>query len=141
MADTIYHNWFARIMSGGQNCAASGNAFKLALFTDVRAAIDPDATAYAVTNEVAGTGYTAGGFAFTNTNNSVTDDDTNNYTVFDIAQDAVWSSSTITARWADLYNSTDTNNLVCCFDFGANKSSSNGTFTVQFSANGVLRLT
>jgi hypothetical protein len=140
MADTAYHNFFARILSKAINCAAGGDTFKLALFTDVRASIDPDATAYATTNEAVGTGYTAGGFAFTNTNNAVADVDASNWATFDIAEDAAWASSTITARWADLYSATDSNSLVGCFDFTANQSSSNGTFTVQFSANGIMRL-
>jgi len=86
--------------------------------------------------EVSGTGYTAGGQSLNN--KSVTKDNANDKAVFD-ADDVTWSNSTITARYAVLYDNTLINkDLIACFDFGEDKSSSNGDFTIQWSANGIL---
>lgn len=93
-----------------------------------------------VTNEVTGTGYTAGGATLAN--KSVTQDNTNNLAYFD-ADDVVWSSSTITARYAVIYKDTgtpSTSNLIAVIDFGSDQISSSGNFTIQWSANGILRV-
>jgi len=93
-----------------------------------------------VTNEVTGTGYTAGGATLSN--KSVTQDNTDDEGVFD-ADDVTWSNSTITARGAVLYKSTGndaTSPLICYFDFGENKSSSNGDFSIQWNSEGIINL-
>lgn len=93
-----------------------------------------------ITNEVSGTGYTAGGATLAN--KTVTQDNTDNEGVFD-ADDVTWSSSTITARGAVLYKDTgtaSTSPLICYFDFGSDKSSSNGNFTIQWNAEGIINL-
>lgn len=139
MADVVYHNFFLQIMTKTMDLGVGGDVFKLALFTGSKV-IEVDDITYSNTNEVSGDGYSEGGYLFTNTNNSITDDDGNNWTIFDIAEDATWAAATITARYAQLYNSTVTNKLICCFDFGADKSSTAGTFKVTFNASGVLKL-
>lgn len=142
MADLVYHDFFSEIMKGTHNCGASGNVFKLALFTSTHTP-NADATSYSdLTNEVAnGNGYTTGGYTFSAANNSVVNDDANNWSTFDINEDATWSNATITARYAVLYNNTAAGkNLVCQWDFGSDKASSNGTFKVVFNASGILRL-
>jgi hypothetical protein len=91
-------------------------------------------------NEVSGTGYTAGGQALAN--KAVTADNTDNEGVFD-ADDASWTSSTITARGAVLYKDTgtpSTSPVICYIDFGADKVSSGGTFTISWNAEGILNL-
>jgi hypothetical protein len=88
-------------------------------------------------NEVSGTGYSAGGATLAD--KAVTQNDTTDKAVFD-ATDVTWSSSTITARYAVLYDTTVSDNLICCIDFGANYSSTNGNFTIQFDSAGVLTL-
>jgi len=88
--------------------------------------------------EVSGDGYTAGGATLNN--KSVTQDNTNDRGVLD-ADDVTWSNSTITARGAVLYKDTgdpSTSPLICYFDFGEDKSSSDGDFTIQWSADGIL---
>ena len=103
-----------------------------------------DNTTYStLANEHGATGnYATGGASITKANMAPTDDDTNNWAYFDITEDVTWASSTITARYATLYNDTHaTKGLICQFDFGSDKSSSNGNFTIQFNANGVIRLT
>lgn len=91
-----------------------------------------------ITNEVVGTGYTAGGQTLTNP--SVTQDDTDNEGVFD-ADNVTWTSSTITARYAIIYKDTGvagTSPLIAYIDFGSDKSSSAGDFTIQWAAEGII---
>lgn len=93
-----------------------------------------------VTNEVVGTGYTAGGAALAN--KAVTADNTDNEGVFD-ADDTTWATSTITARGAVLYKDTGTpatSPIICYIDFGSDKVSSAGNFTVAWNAEGILNL-
>lgn len=93
-----------------------------------------------VTNEVSGTGYTAGGATLAS--KTTTQDDTDNEGVFDAA-DVTWSSSTITARGAVVYKSTgtaSTSDLICYFDFGSDQTSSSGDFTIQWNSEGIVNI-
>ena len=93
-----------------------------------------------VTNEVVGTGYTAGGNTLTVTTSQ---DNTDNEGVFDAA-DTSWSTATITARGAVIYKSTgtaSTSPLICYIDFGADYVSTGGTFTITFNAEGIINIT
>jgi hypothetical protein len=140
MADVIYHNWFLQMMTKTVNMGSGGDVFNLALFTNSKV-IEVDDVTYSTTNELpTADGYTQGGYPFTNTNQSVTDVDGSDWTIFDIAEDAQWTTATITARYAQLYDATVSNRLVCCFDFGTDKSSTAGTFKVVFNASGVMKL-
>lgn len=140
MADVIYHNVFLEFMTKTMNLGNGGDVFNLALFTSSKV-IQVDDVTYSTTNECPETGnYVHGGYAFTNTNNTVTDVDADDWTIFDIAEDATWATATITARYAQLYNATVANKLVCCFDFGTDKSSTAGTFKIVFNASGVIKL-
>ena len=106
---------------------------------------DQDAHNYfddVVANEVTGTGYTQGGITLankTNTYNSAT-----NVIVLD-ADDVTWSSSTITARYAVVYDASPATNatrpLIGYVDFGSDQSSSNGNFTITWDATGIVRIT
>ena len=90
-----------------------------------------------VDNEVSGDGYTAGGATLAS--KTVTQDDTNDRGVFDAA-DVTWSDSTITARGAVLYKDTgtpSTSPVICYFDFGEDKISTDGDFTIQWNAAGI----
>ena len=93
-------------------------------------------------NEVTGTGYTAGGLSLTGKTNTY--DAANNVIVLDAA-DAVWSASTITARYAVIYDNSGATNaqkaLVGYVDFGADQSSTNGNFTVTWDNTGIVRIT
>lgn len=139
MADVIYNAFKKNIMNGGIDLDT--NTIYVMLVTS---SYTPDQDTHEdradVTNEVSGTGYTAGGAEITN--KSVTQDNTDNEGVFD-GDDVTWSSSTITARGAVIYKSTGTAStdlLVCYIDFGADKSSSNGNFTIQWNAEGIVNL-
>ena len=94
-----------------------------------------------ITNEVVGTGYTAGGQALTT--KTVTKDNTNDRAVFD-ADDAEWAASTLTARGAVLYKDTgvaSTSRLIWFIDFGGDQTTSAATFAVRFNAtDGVFYL-
>jgi len=89
-----------------------------------------------VTNEVVGTGYTANGESLS----SVTLTQSGGTITFD-ADDVTWTSSTITARGAVVYDDSLTNDpLIAYIDFGADKSSSAGDFVLSFNASGIFTL-
>ena len=104
------------------------NSLKLALYTNA-ASLSDGTTVYTTLNEVVGTGYSAGGVVLTGID--VTTD--SSVAVVSIT-DAVVTASTITARGALIYNSSNANKAVAVFDFGADKTSTAGDFTVQFPA-------
>jgi len=91
-------------------------------------------------NEVSGTGYTAGGATLAN--KAVTQDNTDDEGVFD-ADDVSWAASTITARYAVIYKDTGTpatSPIIAIIDFGEDKVSSAGAFTITWAAEGILNL-
>jgi len=117
----------------------TGNTFKLALYTSA-ATLDATTTAYTVTNEASGTGYSAGGAALTNV--TPTTSGTTAFTDFD---DLTFSTATITARGALIYNDTQAGDpSVVVLDFGSDKSSSAGDFTITFptadASNAIIRI-
>ena len=118
--------------------ATSGNSFKLALYTS-SASLGASTTAYSVSNEVSGTGYTAAGAALT----SVTPT-TSGTTAFCDFADLTFSSSTITANGALIYNDTQSDKAVCALAFGGDKTSTAGDFTITFptadASNAIIRI-
>lgn len=118
--------------------ATTGDTFKIALFTS-SATLSASTTAYSTTNEVSGTGYTAGGASLT----SVTPTTSGTTALCDFA-DVTWSTSTITANGALIYNSSKSNKAVVVLAFGADKSSSAGDFTITFptadASNAIIRI-
>ena len=123
--------------------ASTGHTFKLAMYTN-SASFDASTTDYTVTNEVSGTGYSAGGGTLTN----VTPTTSGTTALTDFA-DLTFSSSTITARGALIYNTTTgggtgTTDTVVVLDFGSDKSSSAGDFTIVFptadASNAIIRI-
>ena len=93
-------------------------------------------------NEVTGTGYTTGGITLAS--KTSTYDGTNNVIVLDAA-DVTWSSSTITARYAVVYDdsgaSAASKALIGYVDFGSDQSSTNGNFTITWDSTGIVRIT
>ena len=119
--------------------ASTGDTFKIALYTS-SATLSASTSAYSATNEDSDSGtYSAGGGSLTN----VTPTTSGTTALCDFA-DASFTSATITARAALIYNSSASNKAVCVLDFGGDKTSTSGTFTVQFPAadasNAILRL-
>lgn len=89
-------------------------------------------------NEISGTGYSAGGVTLSG--KAVTQDDTNDRAVFD-ATDVSWTTATFSAYHAVLWDDTVSGDpLLCSIDFGGVKSVTAGTFTIQWSVNGIIRL-
>ena len=118
----------------------TSQTFKIALFTS-SATLSAATTAYSTSNEVSGTGYSAGGNTLTV---SQVPTSTGTTAFLDFA-DTTWSTATITARGALIYlfNGT-TNPAVAVLDFGGDKTSTAGNFTIQFPAadatNAILRI-
>ena len=118
---------------------SGGDTFKIALYTN-SASFDASTSAYTTSNEVSGTGYSAGGNTLTRV-----DPTTSGTTAFTDFADTTWSSSTITARGAMIYNDTAAGNpAVVILDFGSDKTSTNGDFTVVFptadASNAIIRI-
>ena len=94
------------------------------------------------TYEVSGTGYTAGGQTLGS--KTVTYDSANNVIILDAA-DTTWSSSTITARYAVIYDDSGataaSKALIGYVDFSSDQSSTNGNFTITWDATGIVRIT
>jgi len=129
------------LMVGTHNFTTStGDTFKLALY-DNNASFTAATTAYTATNEVGNSGsYAAGGGTLTN----VTPTTSGTTALTDFA-DLEFTSATITARGALIYNSTASGNpTVAVLDFGADKTSTTGTFTIQFptadASNAIIRI-
>tara|TARA_X000001388_G_scaffold68555_1_gene56468 strand:+ start:1119 stop:1547 length:429 start_codon:yes stop_codon:yes gene_type:complete len=127
------------ILVGTHNfTASSGNTFKLALYTS-SASLGASTTAYTTSNEVSGTGYTAAGAALT----SVTPVASGTTALCDFS-DLTFSSSTITANGALIYNDTQSDKAVCTLAFGGDKTSTAGDFTIQFptadASNAIIRI-
>ena len=119
---------------------SGGDTFKLALFaissggkSSSTATLGATTTALVTTGEVASSGtYATGGGSLTRV-----DPTTSGTTAFTDFADITFTTATITARGALIYNSSDSNKAVAVLDFGGNKTSTSGTFTVQFpTANG-----
>lgn len=113
---------------------SSADTYKLALFTSA-ATLGAATTAYATTNEASGTGYTAGGLTLSGLSTGLASG-----TAYLTFSDPSWASSTITARGCLIYNASKGNKAVAAFDFGADVTSTNGTFTVDLPAAGASSL-
>jgi hypothetical protein len=119
------------ILSGTQ---ASGDTYKIALYTS-SATLDASTTAYSSSNEVVGTGYTAGGATLSGFATGLAGS-----TAYLTFTNPTWSTSTITARGCLIYNSSKSNKSVAAYDFGGDVTSTTGTFTVNFPAAGATGL-
>jgi len=126
------------VLKGTHNFAASGgNSFKLALYAEggggkssTTATLGAATTGFTTTGEVASSGtYVTGGLALTNID--PTTSGTTGYTDF---ADKSFTTATITAMGAMIYNDTNSDKAVCILDFSSNKTSTAGTFTITFPA-------
>lgn len=140
-----------QLLDGVHNFDTGGDTFKIALYTSLAtlsaattaytAPVDPTANPTS-TNEVTetGTGYTAGGNTLTV---SQVPTSTGTTAFLDFA-DTTWSSATITARGALIYNSSKSNKAVAVLDFGSDKTSTAGDFTIIFptadASNAIIRI-
>ena len=140
MASAIYNEYKKDITTFSWSAATVK-----VMLVDSTYTLDIDAHSFksdidALTVEVSGTGYTAGGASLAN--KSVTRDDVNDWSRYD-GDDITWASSTITARGAVIYYDTgtaSTSTLIAYVDFVTDKSSSSGDFIIQWHTDGVFRL-
>jgi hypothetical protein len=114
------------LLVAGQNLAT--DTLKLALYTG-NASLGSDTTVYSSTNEVVGTGYSAGGVTLTGVTIQ-----TSGSTVYINFNNAVWNPASFTTRAALIYNSSKSNKSVAVLDFGSDKTCTT-TFTIQMPAN------
>jgi len=132
---------FKKALLDGEMDFSSDTAqtFKIALYTS-SATLDASTTAYSATNEVSGTGYSAGGNTLTISTNPTTSG-TTAYLSF---SNSTWSTATITARGALIYKSGGSNPAVAVLDFGGDKTSTAGDFQIQFptadSSSAIIRV-
>jgi hypothetical protein len=127
------------LLEGKHNFLASGgNSFKLALYTS-SATMGAATTAFVTTNQASGTNYTSGGNALTNVNPS-----SSGTTAFTDFADLTFGTCTITARGCMIYNDTNADRNVAVFDFGGDKTSTAGSFTITFptadASNAIIRI-
>lgn len=139
ITQAIATSFKVELMTGTHDFTTStGDTFKIALYTS-SATLDATTTAYSATNEISGTGYTAGGATLTN----VTPVSSGTTAYIDFS-DVSWTSASFTCRGALIYNSTDSNKAVAVLDFGGDQTVSSGTFTVQWptadASNAIIRI-
>ena len=127
ISQTLTDAFLQDCLDGGQNLGNGGNTLKIALYTS-SASLGATTSAYTTSNEVSGTGYTAGGATLSS--QAVAYDSTNQVAYFDAA-DPAWSTATITARGALIYNNSKSNAAIAVLDFGSDYTSTAGTFTIQ----------
>jgi hypothetical protein len=117
-----------QLLDGDQDfSSAGGDVFKLALYVST-ATLGATTTAYTTTGEVAASGsYSAGGGTLVNSGTSVV-----STVAFTDFADLSFTGVTITARGALIYNTSFSNAAVAVFNFGSDKTATDGTFTIQF---------
>jgi len=143
MASKLYGQFISQALN--KEIDWDTDTIKVALLTN---AYTPDQDAHnyfddVSTYEVSGaTGYTSSGITLTNKTNTY---NAGSNTIVLDADDVTWSSSTITARYAVVYDATPATNatspLIGYVDFGSDQSSSNGNFTITWDATGIVRIT
>lgn len=132
MASGIYERFLANLLNKEVDLEA--DTIRVALYDNTHVFTATD-NIYTVTNEISGTGYTAGGEAITG--KTVTQGAT---TKFD-GTDTPWTSATFTAYHGVVYDDTHaTNDLIAGIDFGGAKTVASGTFTIQWHADGIITL-
>ena len=130
ITQAICNSFKKELLEGDHNFKQSGgDVFKLALYTS-SATLNSATTVFTTTNQVTASGqYASGGGKLTNAGTSVA----SGVAIVDFA-DRSFTGVTITARGAMIYNTTDSKKAVCILDFGADKTATSGTFTIQFPA-------
>lgn len=118
---------------------SGGDTFKIALYTSA-ANWSASTTAYSTSNEVTGSGYTAGGATLTRV-----DPTSSGTTAFTDFADVTWSTASFTANGCMIYNDTESGDpAVSVHSFGTDKTASGGDFTVQFptadASNAIIRI-
>lgn len=136
MASAVCNSFKTEVLGGTHDLDT--DVIKLALYTSA-ASLSASTTAYSATNEVVGTGYTAGGNTLAGAVISLS----SSTAIVDFT-DTAWTTATFTARYGLIYNSTKTNKAIAVLDFTTDQTATNGTFTVVFpaaaAATAIIRL-
>ena len=140
ITQTLCTSFKVALLNGEMDFSAdTSQTFKLALFTS-SATLDATTTAYSTTNEVSGTGYTAGG----NTLPIAANPASSGTTAFLDFADTTFASSSITARGALIYKSGGGDPAIAVIDFGEDKQTSSADFVIQFptadKTNAIIRI-
>ena len=129
ITQAVCNSFKQQLLEGIHDFESGGDQFYLSMYTSA-ANLSAATTVYTSTNEVSDTGtYAAGGGLLTSQNTSLD----GSVGIVDFA-DLSFTGVTLTARGALIYNSTETKKAVCVLDFGADKTATSGTFTIQFPA-------
>ena len=129
ITSTLTTSFKVELLKGNHNFTnSSGDTMKLALYTS-SATLGATTTSFVTTGQASGTGYSTGGSNLTN----VTPTSTGTTAVTDFS-DLTFGTATITARGCMIYNSSDSNKSVATIDFGGDKTSTAGDFTIVFPA-------
>jgi len=131
MASGVYNRFKANLMN--KEVDLEGDTIKVALY-DTNHSFTAGDTDYTATNEVTGTGYTAGGNTLAG--KGVTEAATTKWDATDLA----WTIASFTAYHAVIYDTSVTNDLICSFDLGGAQTVTVGTFTIQWHADGIITL-
>jgi len=131
ITQSVANSFKQQILQGQHNFTlTTGNQFKLSLYTSA-ATLDSSTTIYTSSSEVSNTGqYSTGGGVLVN----ITPFVSSGVACVDF-NDLSFTGVTLTARGALIYNVSNANAAVCVLDFGADKTATSGTFTIQFPAN------
>lgn len=140
ITQAVANSFKSEILQGIHDLESGGDTFQLALYTS-SATLSGATTSYTTGNEVAASGqYAAGGGVLQSQQVSLA---TGGVAIVDFA-DLSFTGVTLTARGALIYNTTETKKAVCVLDFGADKTATSGTFTIQFpnftSSSAILRI-
>lgn len=140
VTQTLCTSFKVALLNGEMDFSSgTSQTFKIALYTS-SATLDATTTAYSTTNEVSGTGYTAGG----NTLSIASSPTSSGITAFLDFSDTTWSSSSITVRGALIYKSATGNPAIAIIDFGEDKQTSSADFVIEFPSadktNAVVRI-
>jgi hypothetical protein len=128
ITSTLTTSFKTELLTATHNFATNGNAFKLALYTS-SATLGAATTAFTTTGQASGTNYTSGGSALTKV--APTSSGTTGFTDF---ADLTFGTATVTARGCMIYNDTNSDKSVATIDFGGDKTSTAGDFTIVFPA-------
>jgi len=128
ITSTLTTSFKKELLEATHNFATGGNAFKLALYTS-SATLGATTTAFTTTGQASGTNYTSGGAALTKV--APTSAGTTGFTDF---ADLTFGTATVTARGCMIYNDTNSDKSVATIDFGGDKTSTSGDFTIVFPA-------
>ena len=145
IAQTVTTSFKVELLQAVHNFGpTSPNTFKIALYTGA-ASIGATTTVYSTTNEVTGTGYTAGGNTLVISVSPTSGNNTSSVpTAYISFNNTTWTSASFTCRGALIYNSSQGNKSVAVLDFGSDKTVSNDTFQVSFPTpdanNAIVRI-